>query len=73
MPTYDFECQDCHKKFEQFLTFAQIASQPTIRCPACASDNIQRVWTAPVMWTHNASGTFTADRPVAAGCGCNRC
>ena len=72
MPTYDFECQDCRKKFELFLSFAEIASQPTIRCPECASQNIQRVWTAPMMWTHGESVASTWNRPVVAGCGCNR-
>ena len=60
MPTYDFECQDCRKKFELFLSFAEIASQPTIRCPECASQNIQRVWTAPVMW-------MQGERTLSAG------
>jgi len=72
MPTYDFECQDCHKKFELFLSFAEIAKQPTIRCPECASEDVQRVWTAPVMWMHGESAASTGNRPVASGCGCNR-
>jgi putative FmdB family regulatory protein len=72
MPTYVFECQDCQKEFELLLSFAQIASQPTICCPTCGGQNIQRVWTAPVMWTHGEHASSAGERAVSAGCSCNR-
>lgn len=71
MPTYEFECEDCHKKFEQFLTFAQIASQPTIRCPKCGGERIQRVWTAPVMWMQGERTSSARNGAPVSGCGCN--
>jgi putative FmdB family regulatory protein len=42
MPTYEFRCQDCRKKFEVFLTYSQYDDHKTA-CPACQSLRLVRV------------------------------
>ena len=42
MPTYEFRCQDCCKKFEVFLTYSQYDDHKTT-CPACKSKRLERV------------------------------
>lgn len=71
MPTYDFKCEDCGHVFELFLTFTQQDSHPAIRCPKCSSEQIQRVWTAPV--TIGAITGASGERSPVGGmpaCGC---
>jgi len=65
VPTYVFRCAECDNVFERFLSFAQLASPPEILCPQCASQRIQRVWTAPLVMTAAESRT-----PVTSGGGC---
>ncbi|MCX6056420.1 MAG: zinc ribbon domain-containing protein [Chloroflexi bacterium] len=42
MPTYEFRCQDCRKKFEKLLTFTEYDHYQAI-CPLCNSPRTQRV------------------------------
>ena len=41
MPTYQYICQDCHKRFEIFLTYQEYGEQ-AVHCPRCDSENVQR-------------------------------
>lgn len=41
MPTYDFLCNDCKKRFEIFLTFAEYGKKPA-PCSHCGSVNTRR-------------------------------
>ncbi|MBN1537528.1 MAG: hypothetical protein JW908_12395 [Anaerolineales bacterium] len=41
MPTYQYRCLNCRKRFEVFMTFSEYGSKPVV-CPHCQSDNIQR-------------------------------
>jgi len=41
MPTYQYRCLDCRKRFEIFLTYAEYGSRP-VNCPHCGSANVQR-------------------------------
>lgn len=41
MPTYEYRCLDCRKRFEVFLTFSEYGVKKVI-CPHCQSENIQR-------------------------------
>lgn len=41
MPTYEFRCNDCRKRFEIFLTFKEYDSYKG-QCPHCKSANITR-------------------------------
>ncbi|MFZ3151542.1 MAG: zinc ribbon domain-containing protein [Anaerolineaceae bacterium] len=42
MPVYDFRCNQCHQRFEVFLTYAQYGTTP-IHCPVCDSSDVQRL------------------------------
>jgi putative FmdB family regulatory protein len=41
MPVYEFRCDDCHKKYEKKLTFAEY-DQYKGQCPFCASLKVSR-------------------------------
>ena len=41
MPTYDFLCNDCKKRFEIFLTYAEYGKKPA-PCAHCGSVNTRR-------------------------------
>lgn len=41
MPTYEFRCADCRKKYEVFLSFAEYDHYKG-QCPHCASNNVAR-------------------------------
>ena len=41
MPTYDYRCSDCRRRFDIFMTYAEYG-QREVRCPHCGSLNVQR-------------------------------
>lgn len=41
MPTYEFRCADCNKRFEIFATYATYDPEK-IRCPYCQSSHVKR-------------------------------
>lgn len=41
MPTYDYRCLDCQKRFEIYMTYAEYGEKP-VRCPACESEQVRR-------------------------------
>lgn len=41
MPTYDFICNNCHQRFEVFLTYAEYG-KTTVTCTHCNSKNVRR-------------------------------
>lgn len=41
MPTYQYRCLDCQRRFEVFLTYAEYG-QKQIKCPRCGSEHVQR-------------------------------
>lgn len=41
MPTYEYRCLDCQRRFEKFISYSDYGKQP-VRCPHCGSDRIQR-------------------------------
>lgn len=41
MPTYDYLCLACRKRFEIFLTYQEYGVKP-VACPHCQSDQIRR-------------------------------
>lgn len=42
MPTYSFECQECQKVFEVFMTFGEYDKKPKVVCDKCGSVNVSR-------------------------------
>ena len=41
MPTYDFICNHCEKRFEVFMTFSEYGKKP-VHCVHCESGNVRR-------------------------------
>lgn len=41
MPTYEYRCLDCKRRFSLFFTFSEYGTQPAV-CPHCQSQNVQR-------------------------------
>jgi putative FmdB family regulatory protein len=41
MPTYQYRCLHCRKRFEIFMTFTEYGTSPVV-CPHCESDQVQR-------------------------------
>jgi putative FmdB family regulatory protein len=41
LPTYNFICQTCHKKFEVVLSYAEYGKNP-VACPHCRSSSVRR-------------------------------
>jgi putative FmdB family regulatory protein len=42
MPAYEYVCKDCGKEFTVYLSMKEYESHPTIKCPHCISDNVER-------------------------------
>lgn len=41
MPTYDFTCLNCRKRFDVFISYKDYGSKP-VTCSHCGSDNVRR-------------------------------
>jgi putative FmdB family regulatory protein len=41
VPTYDFVCTSCEKRFDVFMTFSEYGSKPVL-CTQCGSDKVRR-------------------------------
>jgi putative FmdB family regulatory protein len=41
MPTYQYRCKDCHRRFEVFMAYSEYGTR-TINCTHCASANVER-------------------------------
>jgi putative FmdB family regulatory protein len=41
MPSYEYRCQDCRKRFEVFMTYAEYGAK-TVACPHCGSSSVRR-------------------------------
>ncbi|GAB4489219.1 MAG: hypothetical protein Fur0016_21330 [Anaerolineales bacterium] len=41
MPTYDYLCLNCRKRFDIFLTYQEYGVKP-VNCPHCKSNNVTR-------------------------------
>lgn len=41
MPTYDFVCNSCQKRFDVFMTFSEYGNQP-VNCTHCESGDVRR-------------------------------
>jgi putative FmdB family regulatory protein len=41
MPTYDYVCNDCQKRFDVFMTYEEYGNKP-VQCEHCGSGNVKR-------------------------------
>jgi putative FmdB family regulatory protein len=42
MPSYEYRCLDCHRKFEIFMSFSEYGTRQ-VQCQHCQSTNIRRL------------------------------
>lgn len=42
MPSYEYRCLDCHRRFDVFMTYAEYGKKP-VKCKYCHSEHTQRV------------------------------
>ena len=55
MPTYDYRCASCKKKFAVTRTWAEFDKSPRPRCPKCGkSKNVEQVLGSVLVKTSNA-------------------
>ncbi|UCE49391.1 MAG: zinc ribbon domain-containing protein [Phycisphaerales bacterium] len=58
MPTYDYECESCGYRFEQFQS---ITAKPTKKCPECGELKLQRLIGAGAGVIFKGSGFYQTD------------
>ena len=46
MPTYEYRCSGCGKRFEVTVTLAEYLKSPKSTCPRCGTAKVVRVFTA---------------------------
>ncbi len=46
MPSYEYQCSICKKEFTIFLTLKEIEAHPSVLCPYCKSDKVEKKFTA---------------------------
>jgi len=69
MPFYEFECTQCHEKFELFATLAQKEKGLVPRCPQCDSDQVRRVFDTLALISR---GGNTSAPSTGGSCCCGR-
>ena len=64
MPLFEYECRDCGRVFEAFVT-----NERTAGCPACQSANLRKLLSSPG-FVGASAGSQTKDAGFPAGsCG----
>jgi putative FmdB family regulatory protein len=43
MPTYDYRCQECRRKFEKVMSFSDHERKTKPPCPRCGSRKVEQV------------------------------
>lgn len=58
MPTYDYECDACGHKFEEFQN---ISAEPLVKCPNCGKKKLRRLFGAGAGILFKGSGFYQTD------------
>jgi putative FmdB family regulatory protein len=58
MPTYDYECDACRHKFEEFQSFS---AEVLKTCPKCKKKKLRRLFGAGAAVVFKGSGFYTTD------------
>ena len=70
MPVYEYQCQDCDKRFEALRPMSQIDAP--IACPRCNGSNARRaisVFAAISRGADGGSSMLASSAPSGGGCG----
>lgn len=65
MPIYDFQCNQCNIKFDEF--FRSASEQKKLFCPSCQSEDVQKIFS--VFGMSVKSGGGSASSSDSGGCG----
>lgn len=73
MPTYQYECDDCHYEMEEFQS---ITAAPLTKCPKCGADHLRRrVGGGSATLRFTGSGFYITDygkKGEGESCGCGK-
>lgn len=70
MPSYDFVCSDCGKRYEARMSISAYETGEGRECPACGSGNADRAFTAVNVIAGGRSGSGSGfPGSSAGGCG----
>jgi len=58
MPTYEYACEACGHKFEEFQS---ITSKPITKCPVCKKNKVKRLISAGAGFIFKGSGFYITD------------
>ena len=65
MPIYDFQCNQCNTKFDEY--FRSASERKKLFCPSCQSEQVKKIFSVFGM-TAKGGGDVTADSG-SGGCG----
>ena len=58
MPTYEYECEGCGHRFDEFQSFKD---EPLKKCPACGKDTLRRLFGTGAAILFKGSGFYETD------------
>ena len=58
MPTYEYECRSCHRRFERLQSFA---AKPVSVCPKCGKRSVKRLISSGAGLLFKGSGFYATD------------
>lgn len=58
MPTYEYECDACGHRFDEFQSFSE---KPLKKCPQCAKRKLRRLFGAGAAVLFKGSGFYQTD------------
>lgn len=58
MPTYEYQCSNCGKKFE---IFQSIKDSPVLRCSECGKDSLKKLISVPAGLIFKGTGFYLTD------------
>lgn len=58
MPTYEYECRSCHRRFERLQSFA---AKPVSVCPKCGKRSVKKLISSGAGLLFKGSGFYTTD------------
>lgn len=65
MPLFDFECRECHTKFEEI-----VSSETRVACPECGCDDVAKLWSPFAVGRGGGASRAARREPaIAAGGG----